>query len=187
MGTYQPSGTSGPVLVVLLLSCPGPASQLSCSSGGHSSYQPSGGPASQLSHPSSGVMVDTPSFCFNIDGDMCSTAEDDIDSDYISYLGGGISSDSPPPLPPPLSYDHGDHGPSVKEATNSSSGAADCGKKTEPLRSVEEVMSSCSGTDLNSLRALTRELARDAVFGREVLLKNSLSGRKRTGTLEVKT
>ena len=45
-------------------------------------------------------------------------------------------------------------------------------------------MASCTGTDIASLKALTRELAREAVFGKDVLSRNSLSGQRGTGTLD---
>jgi len=40
------------------------------------------------------------------------------------------------------------------------------------------------GTDTANLRNLTTALARDAIFGKEVLAKNSLSGRRSTGILD---
>ena len=56
--------------------------------------------------------------------------------------------------------------------------------KTPPkLRKVEEVMNDHGGTDVASLRNLTTALAREAIFGKEELAKNSLSGRKNTGIL----
>ena len=51
------------------------------------------------------------------------------------------------------------------------------------LQPVEQVMKNQPGTDTASLRMLTTALAKDAIFGREDLLKCSLSGRNNTGTL----
>ena len=57
--------------------------------------------------------------------------------------------------------------------------------KTPPkLRKVEEVMGDHGGTDIVSLRNLTTALAREAIFGKEELAKNSLSGRNNTGILD---
>ena len=39
------------------------------------------------------------------------------------------------------------------------------------------------GTDIQRLRELAIALAKDAIFGKEELIKCSLSGRKHTGTL----
>ena len=47
-------------------------------------------------------------------------------------------------------------------------------------------MNDYTGNDIATLRELTIALARDAVFGREELIKNSLSGRKNTGSLDRK-
>lgn len=51
------------------------------------------------------------------------------------------------------------------------------------LCSVEQVMKNFPGKDIATLRSLTVALARDAIFGRDVLAKCSLSGRKGTGVL----
>ena len=51
---------------------------------------------------------------------------------------------------------------------------------------VEQVMNDHPGTDVNSLRELAKALARDAIFGRDKLIKSSLSGRKNTGNLDKK-
>ena len=40
------------------------------------------------------------------------------------------------------------------------------------------------GTDIQRLRELAIALAKDAIFGKEELIKCSLSGRKHTGTLD---
>ena len=45
------------------------------------------------------------------------------------------------------------------------------------LRTVEQVMNNNKGTDLTSLRRLTTALAREAIFGRDELIKHSLTGR----------
>ena len=56
--------------------------------------------------------------------------------------------------------------------------------RTPPrLQSVEQVMSNCTGTDVASLRVLTTALARDAIYGREEMVRSSLSGRRGTGVL----
>ena len=52
------------------------------------------------------------------------------------------------------------------------------------LRTVEEVMANYSGSDAASLRKLTTALAREAIFGREELIKKSLTGRKDTEQLD---
>ncbi len=52
------------------------------------------------------------------------------------------------------------------------------------LKTVEQVMSRYSGSDLASLRKLTTALAREAIFGRDVLAQKSLSGRKETEQLD---
>ena len=52
------------------------------------------------------------------------------------------------------------------------------------LRSVQDVMNDRPGTDVQRLRELAIALARDAVFGKDQLVKCSLSGRKHTGTLD---
>ena len=44
-------------------------------------------------------------------------------------------------------------------------------------------MNDHGGTDVASLRNLDTALARDAIFGREEMVKNSLSGRRSTGIL----
>ena len=54
------------------------------------------------------------------------------------------------------------------------------------LEPVEKVMNDHPGNDVATLRELAIALARDAVFGREELIKNSLSGRKNTGSLDRK-
>ena len=54
------------------------------------------------------------------------------------------------------------------------------------LQPVEKVMNDHPGNDVATLRELSIALARDAVFGREELIKNSLSGRKNTGSLDRK-
>ena len=46
-------------------------------------------------------------------------------------------------------------------------------------------MNDNAGSDIASLRALTTALAKDAIFGREELIKSSLSGRKNTGALSL--
>ena len=78
--------------------------------------------------------------------------------------GEGISSSSLPPPTPSSDVLSSEEGTSTGEGTSSK------------LRSVEEVVASCTGTDIASLKALTRELAREAVFGKDVLSRNSLSG-----------
>ena len=52
------------------------------------------------------------------------------------------------------------------------------------LQSVEQVLKNNQGTNLPSLRTLTTALARDAIFGRDEMLKCSLSGRKQTKSLD---
>ena len=54
------------------------------------------------------------------------------------------------------------------------------------LKPVEKVMNDHTGNDVAILRELAIALARDAVFGREELIKNSLSSRKNTGSLDRK-
>lgn len=52
------------------------------------------------------------------------------------------------------------------------------------LQSVQHVMNDHPGTDVQHLRDLAIALARDAIFGKDELMKCSLSGRKHTGTLD---
>ena len=54
------------------------------------------------------------------------------------------------------------------------------------LLPVEKVMNDCPGTDVSSLRELAKALARDAIFGRDELIKSSLSGRRNIGSLDKK-
>ena len=56
--------------------------------------------------------------------------------------------------------------------------------ENERLLKVEQVMSKYKGTDTASLRNLTTALAREAIFGREEMVKKSLSGRKNTEILD---
>ena len=48
------------------------------------------------------------------------------------------------------------------------------------LQPVEQVMKNHPGTNTASLRILTTALAKDAIFGRDDLIKCSLSGRNNT-------
>ena len=54
------------------------------------------------------------------------------------------------------------------------------------LKPVEKVINDYTGNVVTILRELAIALARDAVFGREELIKNSLSGSKNTGSLNRK-
>ena len=54
------------------------------------------------------------------------------------------------------------------------------------LQPVEKVMGDHPGNDVATLRELAIALACDAVFGRQELIKNRLSGRKNTGSLDRK-
>lgn len=52
------------------------------------------------------------------------------------------------------------------------------------LLPVEQVMRNRPGTDVQALRELAISLARDAIFGKDELIRCSLSGRKNTGILD---
>ena len=54
------------------------------------------------------------------------------------------------------------------------------------LRPAKEVMRENAGTDKASLWALMKALAKKSIFGREELIKGSLSGRKNTEVLDYK-
>ena len=55
------------------------------------------------------------------------------------------------------------------------------------LQPVEKVMNDHRGNDIATLKELAIALVRDVVFGREELIKNSLSVRKNTRRLDRKT
>ena len=85
---------------------------------------------------------------------------------------------TPPPLSPPLPQIHSQQqAPVVPQPPFS----------TPPkLLPVERILEENPGKGETQLRQLTTALARDVVFGREALEKCSLSGRKRTDTLDPK-
>ena len=87
-------------------------------------------------------------------------------------------SQTPPPLPPPLPQIHSQQqAPVIPQPPFS----------TPPkLLPVERILEENPGKGETQLRQLTTALAREGVFGREALEKCSLSGRKRTDTLDPK-
>ena len=54
----------------------------------------------------------------------------------------------------------------------------------EKLQPIDSILREYQGEQVPTLRLLAVALARDGIFGREVLAKNSLSGRKGTGVLD---
>lgn len=87
-------------------------------------------------------------------------------------------SQTPPPLPPSLpQIQSQQQAPVIPQPPFS----------TPPkLLPVEKILEENPGKGETQLRQLTTALARDGVFGREALEKCSLSGRKRTDTLDPK-
>lgn len=98
-------------------------------------------------------------------------SDDNADSGSLT----DYRSQTPPPLPPSL--------PQIQQASVIPQPPFSTPPKLLP---VERILEENPGKGETQLRQLTTALARDGVFGREALEKCSLSGRKRTDTLDPK-